>query len=453
MCKKILISIITIIVAFTGFLTGFFSVGCSYIYAIDVPEYTQVSDSEKFTECFMAYCKSRDTEILGGSANVVTTFTYNALVKSASQLGIDINRLQAELYYKQDQNQGIQWFMTSTGVSAFNELFAQLIADKGLEVGDTNVNENLFNGHYYTYNNYTALCFEGWGSTSFNDLEHISVFGSAFMYDTQQIINLIDSGQTTITIAYDGTGNHTYTGPIKKYTSDAQNYSYLMGVNETGYGNWYNTNFCIYGYRYGSLICRAYPCIYYNNGKYYGRKIIFNNSNQWRYETMGAEELQIVNDKCGPAIINIITINNNPIKNEYEGDTIINNEGDIINNPTPEPTPEPNNPNDVIHNVPSDPLGPDGIDLPDIDIPSLPIGNLSEKFPFSIPWDLVAFYAMLDAEPQAPRFNGTMDLTLVQWNYDIDLAPFDSAAELCRKLQFGLFVVGLIVASRSIIRG
>lgn len=465
MFKKILIATLIVLIAFSGFLAGFFSVGVISIYAAvnDDPIYVPLRDQSDLVKNFQAYCKSRDLTIEGSLTDAVTTFTTSAFNSACNEIGINITQLQAEIKAEYDQSgKPIKFLMNEFGVMAMNRIFAQFLQDNELEVGDENVNKNVYDGKYFV-DDLGNKCLPTILKT--NTYTHYDTFNNPTIVVQPGTAFVKPGFEDALSFAKDGTSTH-----YVDFRFNDNHYYIDSHIPDDGGGV---TAVCIYAYPYAcyyttkrsgsdtniyrrSKIHGGYPSIFtfqdstsigygilntytddYGNGtKYYG----------FTYQIMESAQLPSVT-------INIVstTINNN----NYEGDTIINNDGDIINNPQPT---QPNDPNNTIHNVPETPLSPndDGgwdIDLPDIDIPNLPLGNLSEKFPFSIPWDLVAFYAMLDAEPQAPRFNGTMDLTLVQWNYDIDLSSFDSAAELCRKLQFGLFVVGLIVASRSIIRG
>lgn len=80
--------------------------------------------------------------------------------------------------------------------------------------------------------------------------------------------------------------------------------------------------------------------------------------------------------------------------------------------------------------------------------------DLSNYFPFCIPFDLYDFLACLNAEPVTP---------VIQWELalpgggsyplEIDLSPFDSVAQLLRRLQLLLFTVGLAFKTRDLIKG
>lgn len=443
MVKRILIIVITFLIAISGFMTGFFSVGCMSVYASvnDDDIYVPLREPSDLVVGFQYYCKSRDLTIEGSLSDAITTFTTGAFNSACNELGINVSQLQAEIKAEYDSSgKPVKFLFNDTGVMAMNRIFAQFLQDNELEVGDTVEEQTLYSGEYFVDDNGNS-CLVYVANVDFSGSHNMSVIvnGTPFIKDSYNYVVNLDIPMDTPTVLY----SFVYRG---------NTYNYQINKHHWGRVTQYGTITPFDGYYGwqldGSDVLTSYipgwGAIYKanNNRYYYG---IAGNQTKWIGEISNVQSNNVVI---------FLTTNNTVINNNnYEGDTIINYDGDII-----EPLPDPKNPNDTITNVPETPITPndDGgwdIDLPDIDIPNLPIGNLSEKFPFSIPWDLVAFYAMLDADPEAPRFNGTMDLTLVQWNYDIDLSPFDSAAELCRKLQFGLFVVGLIVASRSIIRG
>lgn len=80
--------------------------------------------------------------------------------------------------------------------------------------------------------------------------------------------------------------------------------------------------------------------------------------------------------------------------------------------------------------------------------------DLKQYFPFCIPFDLYAFLACLNDDPVTP---------VIQWELalpgggsypiEIDLSPFDSVAQLLRRLQLLLFIVGLAIKTRDLIKG
>lgn len=83
---------------------------------------------------------------------------------------------------------------------------------------------------------------------------------------------------------------------------------------------------------------------------------------------------------------------------------------------------------------------------------NLTLPELKNKFPFSIPYDLISFFSILNATPQTPELNGSINLGIYTWNIDWDLHQFDNTATLCRNLEFIAFAIGLILATRNLIK-
>ena len=92
------------------------------------------------------------------------------------------------------------------------------------------------------------------------------------------------------------------------------------------------------------------------------------------------------------------------------------------------------------------------IDLPNSDSDFV-LKGLSEKFPFSIPWDIYRFYQVLNVDAEAPHLQGTIDLHIVDWNIDMNLSQFNDIAKIFRNLVFFSFLIGLILITRNQIRG
>lgn len=497
--KKILIIIIVLFIALSGFFTGFFGVGLACIYAADentAPEgYTQVSSNNQLGEAFLAYCKSRDSEITSSVVGASATAAYDSLAKFCRFSGFNVADLQSHLWYLSESNQPTKWFFDSTGINLYNQAFAYLIQEHDLEVGDP-ADVDLYDGDYFIDDNgNTCLVYKtnysnNSSTISFHiDKSYITQYGSPYVYDNGSLWSMVSPGEYT-NLSFNIFGR-TYSG----------NYTYF-GYGGNGLGFSCKTVTADKNPFKGKTVLSTYDdyWVFSDGGTIYGNAAIVSDSsgnlyvgiigfNQgWRsyddtkFNFKGLRINKTPTDGSETTVNNVIvnfTTNNNVINNNnYEGDTIINDYGDTINiypdndfpyNPYPDnPNYDPNDPQpgnvpdsqDPNINVPTDPSTPDlddpdlsHLNLPDLDLPKLVIPGLKDKFPFSIPWDLAAFYAFLDAPPEAPRFQGTLDLTIYQWNYDIDFSSFDTAAALCRKLQFGLFVVGLIVATRSLIRG
>lgn len=93
------------------------------------------------------------------------------------------------------------------------------------------------------------------------------------------------------------------------------------------------------------------------------------------------------------------------------------------------------------------------------DLPSGAVGDnleadLKSIFPFCIPFDLIACIKGLAADPEAPVWNIKIPMpTNYTWTITIDMSDYDSVVRIFRIGEDLLFIVGLIVVTRNLIRG
>lgn len=451
MLKRFITSLFCLFLIFASIpIWGYMQFFSVYVYADSGSgsvgtDWNRVTTNDQTVQSFLAYCKSRDTNIVGGVPNVVANVTYAYLEQLSNSLGIDMNELQAELYYKQEGNKGLQWFMTSTGITYYNQIFAKLISENGFEVGGS-ADKDLYNGYSYNGNTMyvinTSSLSNGHGASG-NSIKQV---GTYYVYDFNSILGFFNGGTGTVTKEInlpDGTSytatyfRASYDGNFIRTESSYQRYSYY----------YYNA--------YGTLVTNGHNCLIYNqyDGKsYFGlaNEINTNSKRQiWTLKELYNEDIEVV-----PATVTIIS---NNIKNEYEGDTYINNEGDVItNNP-----PGGQDPGWNVGGGQGSYTDGNGdsytINFPDFELPDLnidwSISGLGNKFPFSIPFDIVSLVTVLNAEPEAPRFQGTVNFGFTTWDYDINLQQFDTVAQVCRIAELLLLVFGLILITRSIIKG
>lgn len=82
------------------------------------------------------------------------------------------------------------------------------------------------------------------------------------------------------------------------------------------------------------------------------------------------------------------------------------------------------------------------------------IEDLEKVFPFCIPWDLYYLLAIFTANPVAPNFNWHFNFAMAgEYDFYVDLSPFDAVAQVCRACETVLFCVGLALVTRNLIRG
>lgn len=71
------------------------------------------------------------------------------------------------------------------------------------------------------------------------------------------------------------------------------------------------------------------------------------------------------------------------------------------------------------------------------------LADLKDYFPFSIPWDLMAFVAGFRADPETPVVDFVLDMPgdITDIDIRVDLSPWDSVAALCREGMYVLFCI------------
>ncbi|WP_207657108.1 hypothetical protein [Blautia marasmi] len=146
-------------------------------------------------------------------------------------------------------------------------------------------------------------------------------------------------------------------------------------------------------------------------------------------------------------------------EDEQQRQTITNNFIQNITNVNPDPAPDPDPTPDP---EPTPDPNPDPSPNPPTDLTEEEKGSfllpesIKKKFPFCIPFDLIDAFTVLKSDTrQAPRIKWRLQSEKydIDYTFDIDLSVYDEQAELLRTLELLLFIVGLILATRSLIRG
>lgn len=84
----------------------------------------------------------------------------------------------------------------------------------------------------------------------------------------------------------------------------------------------------------------------------------------------------------------------------------------------------------------------------DINTPS----TITDKFPFSLPFDVYNTFNLLSAEPVAPKFTIPLKMEGVfEYEIEVDLSEYDWLANIVRWFIFVAFVVGLILITNKLI--
>ena len=85
------------------------------------------------------------------------------------------------------------------------------------------------------------------------------------------------------------------------------------------------------------------------------------------------------------------------------------------------------------------------------------LGNLTNKFPFSLPWDLYNTYVQFLGD----EWDGKIEIDVnkisssfpVEWHLDLDFSMFDDLRSIVKQIELILFDVGLILSTRKLMGG
>lgn len=139
----------------------------------------------------------------------------------------------------------------------------------------------------------------------------------------------------------------------------------------------------------------------------------------------------------------------NSAEDEEEKQNIMDEFVDSLVNPTesldPNPNPDPDKPDK--------PVNPDNPDNPTNNDTFL--ADLKHLFPFCIPFDLVDCFKLFNAEPVTPRVEFPVHFGIINYDHTfvIDLKDFDKVAVVCRSTFLIIYMTGLILATRALIKG
>lgn len=91
----------------------------------------------------------------------------------------------------------------------------------------------------------------------------------------------------------------------------------------------------------------------------------------------------------------------------------------------------------------------------DFDAPKLPGGELLEKFPFCVPFDLFRIVQALNATPKAPQFTIPVKLAVIDYyeEFTFDLSEYEILASRVRFITTLFYITALILLSRKLIKG
>lgn len=423
----IMVVLCAVFVSYTGIKNG----AVVYASVNDDSIYVPLRSESDAVKAFQVYCKSRDLTIEGSLSDAVTTFTTGAFNSACNELGIDITELQAEIKAEYDASgKPVKFLFNDTGVMAMNRIFAQFLQDNELEVGDEDVNKEVYDGWLFEDDSGNK-CFVYYYDNG------VLVEGTPYIYGLNDVLALNQQSSLSTSFIY---SNTTY-----DFALYWKNYStYYMQLNNGNNRLYYQTLKEGSGNTISNYRNIGIPIIYAINGNLM--------LTQYKYRNAGSDanyvfENGYVFGSNNLSRTNIIIVSNTINNNVYEGDTIINNEGDIINN-NPDIPDQPDLPD--YPNEPTDNPSDWGAEMPDLNIPWYLQGK-EDKFPWNIPFNIMLTLSLLKAEPEAPHFEGTMDFKFTTYDYEIDLSQFDDVAAVLRKMEVIAFLIGLMILTRNLI--
>lgn len=448
--KKLFVTSSIIFIIASCFFFSYFSIP---VYADDTtPDYESVTQQEA-VDAFRAYCKSRNLTIDGSILDAVTSWTTDTYNKLCSSIGIDPTSLQAEIKKYTDSNGALRWFLTASGVDVLNRLFSELLQNNDLEVGQEDIDKIVYSNEWW-------VSAEGYGAFVYNlkkgsigeyfvsQSDYVNTlgtplfgyYGSDFLTYDDLSITITPSGASSVVLYSFPVTNPPMQPPTKS--------GVIIVVNSKGSYGGFNLG---YGELRSGIIANGNFMIWRVNNSYgFGTFVNFSDG------TIGLRSYSpsfTPNDTVDTDIKIVSPV----IKPEPPSDEPLDI-GDDGNTDTPvTPLPPGGTLPDWDTNTQITPDGDGGFNLP-FSLPDLnidwKINGLTEKFPFSIPFDLVAFYTTLNAEPEAPVIDAHIPLgDFYDWHFVADFSVFDDKARLIRSVEFIGFCIGLIYITIRLVKG
>ena len=447
--KKINVLLICFIIAV---IPCIYSIDFSYATAHEDDPWEQVQDPDMLVTIINMYLQSRGYKTISSPAGALNTWCYSEFERALANKGWTVSELNQHLKYKYD-NIKPHFLIEKSALRILNDLYDALMTLNGITPNST---KRIYSGKYFTdADGNTCMCFVNHYDNSktfednrllFNDRWY---YGAMYVHDGSYFNNVssvtyktsVNSGQTFNVSSVTGSWAVNTRSRVINTTCPV----YV----ENGYISGYDT--IIYANGQYSLGTFLDFNRYNSNGSLDQRRIILKYLYTYTYQDTYQKGDGTVDVNHGPAT--------NPYEDDNKDYEITPpDEGD---EPVVEPIPT-NDPNTgggttnnegdttfnffIVPNLPD--LNPDPQNIPN----KWKIPNLQQKFPFCIPFDLIAIYSVLDTEPQAPRIQQTVDFGGFTYNLDINLNTYDSAMVNIRKFILVLYIFGLLFITPSILK-
>lgn len=412
---------------------------------------------------------------------------WNEIAKLAGFSGLD--EFNDRIAYAYDKNQKLKFYLDATGVSKANLLYQTILEYYG--IGE-NQSKSLYSGKWFQDDDDNG-CYVFISTSSFNETklatynQYVSATGTYYRFnytECQAIYNSLSNGsynEYNITVnnqllktwyLYKHIEGNDYTGLCLNFSNNKTDFSRTKCIK----WNYVNTNNKLFS------TIDGFPCIIQsNNNLYIGNyRSVYYDENDTRYTLTFSSYGQLNTNSAVNAAISAAQGGMNAgivaqgkaaaISTGKEGLDAIKDyleDNDATDDDEVTPVDDPVNPPDVNPPGINIPVGivnnmPINIQLPDLDdlipdpIQQIPQGftipGLRYKFPFCIPFDMVAIYEVLDQTPQAPYFE--TEINFASFNYDlvIDLEEYDPYMVHIRNYFLILYIFGLLFITPKLLK-
>lgn len=472
--KKISVHLLIVLILTGVFCDGYFSISCisngrlfindNEVYAYGLPTGYEPVSTDDLTAAFRAYCRSRDLTYEGSIADAVTSVSSAALQRVISTLGISNDELQAECY-KNFSGAKYKWFFTVTGVNLLNRIFAQLLQDYDLSVGQEHIDETVKSGEWFIDSDgYGCFVFVINRSNNWISSETVNT-GTTYKYDGFSYYNYFyPNGLSTENLSSTSTvwnlsEGLTVTVPMYFYRSSTVQSSSCFGVANSNKGLTNNTLLAVNLSSTDPIRTGAF-CVYRLGEDLFFSHYTYRLSDGFYYFISHGK---ITNGYSEDTNVSVVSTKIQAPLEVPEGDEgiIINDDGtsDDSSDPVPDQPSGPDLP-DWGGGGGTGTIGSDGtfdfdipFTLPDLDI-DWSLKNIGNKFPFCIPSDIVSFYQTLAVDPRAPVIDAHIPLgSFYDWHFEADFSQYDNWARIMRAVEYIGFVIGLIYFTIKLVKG
>lgn len=402
---------------------------------------------DNFVASWKAYCMRRNTYNTSTPtlSKALVNWDYDQTMAICNALGIDIDALQAGLWYRVQNNGTLAFFYNSSAIAKLNQMYSKYVNDYALTPNTEN--KQVYSGEVFEDDdgNQCLVFFVSSFSSQSRNNNAILKYGTTYKYNGNDINDFYDRGMNNAIFTIN---NVTYTIPI---TALGGHYPFVC-LNDNRIYPLYTPNPNIPSIGICCIIKSTS-----NNDYYIGvyNKFDYGDTDPW-----------YVYNKARSAIA--LTTQNASINANRGADTEAPSGAQHIKTPatdiddylehnypveTAPPPTDPYDPNPTGGSTTTDPSGNTEFNwqMPELNI-DWDLGDLSHIFPFSIPFDLIDLLNQFDIEPCAPHFEGEIDLIYFTYDLDIDLSYFDDVMEYARTFELILYTLGLILATRGVFK-